>query len=98
MHDELEDGKLDKPEIGRRRFIKLAAATGSLALPTLLGYGLVREARGSLPPNLSPYAPVDVMAAWPSQPAAASPILLLVNERAENPFGLYMPKSCVPRA
>jgi hypothetical protein len=77
-------------KLDRRQFLKLAGATGALALPTLLGYDLLRDAQGDLPPNLSPYAPLDVLESWPSFPALASPILLLINERAENPFGAYL--------
>jgi hypothetical protein len=79
-----------RPKISRRRFLKLAGATGALAVPTLLGYGLLREARGEAPPSVSPYARIDVMKNWPLRPAAASPILVLINERADNPFGLYL--------
>jgi hypothetical protein len=77
-------------KISRRRFLKLAGAAGAVGIPTLLGYDLLREARGEALPGLSPYAPIDVMKNWPSRPAAASPILLLINERAYNPFGLYL--------
>jgi hypothetical protein len=80
----------DRPKISRRRFLKLAGAAGALALPTWLVYDLLRETKGELPPSLFPYAPVDVMENWPSRPAAASPILVLISERADNPFGRYL--------
>lgn len=79
-----------RPKISRRRFLKLAGAAGALALPTWLAYGLLRETKGELPPSGSPYAPVDIMENWPSRPAAASPILVLISERADNPFGRYL--------
>jgi hypothetical protein len=83
-------GVRNGPKIGRRRFIKLALATGACAVPALMGYGFVREAQGESPPDGSPYAPVDVVESWPAHPEAASPILVLVNGNADNPFGLYL--------
>ena len=80
----------DRPKISRRRFLKLAGAAGALGILALLSYSLLREARGEAPPSGSPYAPVDIMENWPSRPAAASPILVLINGRADNPFGLYL--------
>jgi hypothetical protein len=80
----------DRRKISRRRFLKLAGAAGAVGIPTLLGYGLLREAKGEAPPSGSPYAPVEVMEDWPSRSAAASPILVLINEHADNPFGLYL--------
>jgi len=77
-------------KLNRRQFLRLAGAVGTLTLPTLLGYGLLRDAEGEFPPSLSPYALVDVLESWPSLPTAASPILLLINERTDNPFGLYL--------
>jgi hypothetical protein len=79
-----------RPSISRRGFLKVAAAAGAVAIPTLLGYGLLLETRGEAPPDGSPYAPVDTLKTWPAEPAAASPILLLVNSLADNPFGLYL--------
>jgi hypothetical protein len=77
-------------KFNRRRFLKLAGVAGALALPTLLGYDLLCEAQGELPPSLSPYAPSKVLESWPAEPTAASPILLLIHEQAQNPFGLYL--------
>jgi hypothetical protein len=79
-----------KPRLSRRQFLKLAGATGALAIPTLLGYNLLRDAQGESPPSISPYVPVDVLESWSSLPAVTSPILLLINDRADNPFGLYL--------
>jgi hypothetical protein len=81
---------MNVPKLSRRQFIKIAAASSAVAIPSLIGYGLVREAKGELPPNGSPYAPVDVMESWPSRPEAASPILVLISGHADNPFGLYL--------
>jgi hypothetical protein len=78
------------PGLSRRRFLKIAGAAGAVALPTALGYGLWEGAQGELPPNLSPYAPAEVLTSWPSAASQASPILLLVNEQSENPFGPYL--------
>jgi uncharacterized membrane protein len=80
----------DKPQISRRRFLKVAGAAGAVTIPAMLGYGLLHEARGEEPPSGSPYAPVQILESWPSQPAEASPILLLVPEDGDNPFGLYL--------
>ena len=57
--------------LSRRQFLKLAGATGALAVPTLMGYDLVHDARGEQLPNLSPYAPLDVLDSWPDDPAKA---------------------------
>jgi hypothetical protein len=79
-----------KSNLSRRQFLKLAGAAGALAIPTLLGYDLLRDAKGEFPPSISPYAPVDVLEDWSSLPEVVSPILLLTNERAAYPFGLYL--------
>ena len=52
---------MNMPKLNRRQFIRAAAAAaaGALAVPTLLGYGLVHKAKGELPPELSPYAPLE---------------------------------------
>jgi hypothetical protein len=81
---------MNAPKISRRQFIKIAIASSAVAVPPLIGYGFVREAKGELPPSGSPYAPVDVIETWPSRPAAASPILVLIDGRADNPFGFYL--------
>jgi hypothetical protein len=77
-------------KLSRRQFLKLAGATGVLAVPSLLGYEVLDSARGELPPSLSCYAPLDVLEQWPSQQTEASPILLLVHKSGDNPFGLYL--------
>jgi hypothetical protein len=90
QNNERGRGVRNGPKIGRRRFLKLALATGACAVPAAMGYGFVHGAKGDLPPSVSPYAPVDVMESWPSRLEAASPILVLINGRADNPFGLYL--------
>jgi hypothetical protein len=80
----------NKPKISRRRFLKVACVAGAVTIPAVLGYGLLHEARGEVPPSGSPYALVDMLETWPADPTAASPLLLLVNELADNPFGLYL--------
>lgn len=81
---------MNTPKLNRRKFLKLAGAAGALAIPTLAGYDLLRDAQGEFPPSISPYALVDVLEGGPSHPTAASPILLLINEHTDNPFGLYL--------
>jgi hypothetical protein len=81
---------MNVPKLSRRQFIKIAVASSAVAFPSLVGYDLVREAKGELPPNGSPYAPVDVMESWPSRPETASPILVLINEHTDDPFGFYL--------
>ncbi len=76
--------------LDRRSFLKLVGAAGAVALPTLLGYDLLHSAEGESPPDLSPYAPVEILETWPTDPAEASPILLLISGSADNPFGLYL--------
>jgi hypothetical protein len=80
----------DRTKISRRRFLKLAGAAGAIGIPALAGYGLLREASGEAPPNGSPYVSIDMLETWPQDPAAASPILLLTQDSADNPFGLYL--------
>jgi hypothetical protein len=77
-------------KLNRRQFLKLAGVVGGLALPTILGYDLLQDAKGEIPSSGSPYAEVDPLKKWPSTPRDASPILLLINEGSDNPFGLYL--------
>ena len=79
-----------KPTLSRREFLKLAGVAGVLAVPTLLGYNLLRGAQGELPPSNPPYAPIDVLEDASSLSATGCPILLLTNERTDNPFGPYL--------
>ena len=76
--------------VDRRRFLKLAGATGALAIPSVLGYNLRRDVQGEPLPDVSPYAPVDILESWPTQPELASPILVLVDGNSDNPFGRYL--------
>lgn len=64
-------------------------AVGALTLPAL-GYGLLRAGGGELPRVASPYA-IDSESEQPlSSGGIDSPLLLLTNERADNPFGAYL--------
>lgn len=74
----------------RRQFLKLAGATTALAVPALLGYDLMLTAEGELPPNLSPYVPTAQKGDYSLDLLAASPILLIMNDQTDNPFGAYL--------
>ncbi len=76
--------------LNRRQFLKLAGVTGALALPAWVAYDAASGWMGEAPPNGNPYSPPDVIRAWPSSPAEASPILVLIPERGDNPFGIYL--------
>ncbi len=76
--------------MNRREFLKLAGVAGAVTIPALLGYDLVLQAKGDDLPSLSPYAPQNFMTGWPANRLQAAPILLLVNNRAANPFGIYL--------
>ena len=77
-------------KLNRRQFLKLAGVTGALALPGWVAYNAAAGWMGGTPPNGNPYAPLDVIRVWPSSPTEASPLLVLVHERSDNPFGLYL--------
>lgn len=79
-------------KLNRRQFLKLAGvAAGALAVPTVVGgYNLWHASEGDMPPSLSPYAPSEALPTWPASPTVASPILLLINDGADNPFGPYL--------
>ncbi len=79
---------MNRPKLSRRQFLKLAGAASALALS--LGYGVLYAVEGEYPPNISPYAVADEPEHSLSLTRAASPILLLTNERADNPFGPYL--------
>ncbi|MFC1975641.1 hypothetical protein ACFLXQ_04525 [Chloroflexota bacterium] len=77
-------------KLTRRKFLKIAGiASGIIALPTLVGYDLFHDAQGEFPSSGFPYsmAKTDVL---PLRSMANSPILILTNERSENPFGIYL--------
>lgn len=76
--------------ISRRRFLKVVGAATVLAIPSMVGYGMLAEANGETPPSGSPYAAARLMGSWPAGATAASPILILINESGDNPFGLYL--------
>lgn len=80
-----------RPKLNRRQFLKLAgAAAGTLAVPTLFGYGLLHAVEGEYPPSISPYAIANGSEYSLLPTAMSSPLLLLTNERADNPFGAYL--------
>jgi hypothetical protein len=83
------EDSVEEAMLSRRGFLKLTGAAGAVAIPTLLGYELVRGSQGQLPPSLSPYAQVECLRQWPSSPAQAAPILLLVGDQGTQTFGLY---------
>ena len=67
----------------------MIGAAGILTLPAL-GYGLFRVGGGELPRTASPYVTDDVSGQPLSPDRVNRPLLLLTNERAENPFGAYL--------
>ncbi|MBP7998812.1 MAG: twin-arginine translocation signal domain-containing protein [Chloroflexi bacterium] len=73
-------------KLTRRQFLAGAAASGLVALPGLYGYHLFRRVQGESPPLVSPYVTLPITAT----PQNGVPILLLVDEKAVNPFGLYL--------
>jgi hypothetical protein len=81
---------MNTPKLSRRKFLKVAGVTGALTIPALAGLELLREAQGESLPDLSPYAQIEMLDGWPTDPKMASPILLLINKNASNPFGLYL--------
>ncbi|MDW8068674.1 MAG: hypothetical protein RML46_07165 [Anaerolineae bacterium] len=82
---------MDRSRIPSRSIVKLWEAIGvSVFLIILLsGSWVIHTARGEPPPRLSPYAAVN-LEKWIPSVGEASPILLLLNERSDNPFGLYL--------
>ncbi|MCC7353660.1 MAG: hypothetical protein IT330_07860 [Anaerolineae bacterium] len=76
--------------MNRRQFLKLAGVAGALTLPTWAAYDAAAGWMGETPPDGDPYVSADVIKAWPSSPIGASPILVLLNERGDNPFGAYL--------
>lgn len=82
---------MDRLKLNRRQFLKLAGATGLLAVPTLSGYGLWRDVQGELPASVSPYdLPEKAEQRLLSPVTGNSPILVVINELTNNPFGLYL--------
>lgn len=73
-------------KLTRRQFLVGAAASGLITLPGLYGYHLFRQVQGELPTLVSPY----VTPLLSTTPQAGVPILVLVDESATNPFGLYL--------
>lgn len=77
---------MNTPKIDRRKFLKWVGAATALTLPALLGYNFWRSTQIDSFPNLSPYAVTDIE---PS-PSLVAPLLLLLNEQSDNPFGPYL--------
>jgi hypothetical protein len=71
--------------MSRRQFLTLAGAAGAVAVPALLGYTALKK-RSADPAKVSPYAStVDRELS-----AATCPLMILTNERGDNPFGPYL--------
>lgn len=83
-------GPISSRQLNRRRFLKLAGAVGVVVAPMVIGYGLIRDIQGELPTPGSPYAHIDKLKSGMLSGKISAPILLLVNERSYNPFGLYL--------
>lgn len=76
---------LSLPPLSRRQFLKLAGLIGLGTLPLALGYRWFTDDSASVPLIRSPYAHDS---SW--SVTAPVPILLLVNDRSDNPFGTYL--------
>jgi hypothetical protein len=74
----------------RRQFLKIASAAGAVAVPTaLIGYEAARGTVGEMPPHLTPYSSDETLSRIISTPFTPAPILILIDDRVGNPFGLY---------
>ncbi|MBK9053559.1 MAG: twin-arginine translocation signal domain-containing protein [Chloroflexi bacterium] len=73
-------------KLTRRQFLKWAGAAGLVTLLTIGGYRLYRQVKGEQPPHLSPYVASELT----SEIRPGLPILILVDEQAANPFGIYL--------
>jgi hypothetical protein len=79
-----------KRNLNRRQFLRLTGAAIAVAVPALFGYGLMRDAQGELPVSASPYAVTGSAARLSSRVTLSAPLLLLTNEKSNNPFGPYL--------
>ena len=80
----------NKLKLNRRQFLRLCGAATALALPTALGYRLLRSDEGESPPQVWPFdQPVELEHSTPPL-VKSTPILILVNERSTNPFGAFL--------
>lgn len=80
---------MDDIVTSRRGFLKGAGALGLAALTAYAGGKALYADNGSYPIEASPYAASGIMERWPLTAREASPILILVNDRSDNPFGTY---------
>ena len=76
---------MNTQKITRRQFLKIMGTAGLASIPPLLGYGWIATHNGEYPQIHSPYAPPDDEGL-----SKTNPILLLVHEHSENPFGQYL--------
>lgn len=77
--------------LNRRHLLKLAlVAAGAVALPSLVSGGLFLDAQGRPLPRYDPYVASGALDTWPLHPNAATPLLILLNRRSTNPFGLFL--------
>lgn len=76
--------------LSRRDFLKIAGASTAIALPAISGYGMYLSAQGEFPPIYTPYISSAQESSRISELDGTSPILLLMNERSDNPFGAYL--------
>ena len=77
-------------KITRRNFLKIAAATSAVAIPAVGGYGVVRSATGEYPLEEQPYANPSPHQLSKKNTNKGRPILVLVNDDSNNPFGSYL--------
>jgi len=75
-----------KKKLSRRDFLKLAGLGTVIAVPSAWGYCVFRSAQGELPPEFSPYAATSLT----TNLDGSVPLLLIINQEAQNPFGIYL--------
>ncbi|MBI5302387.1 MAG: twin-arginine translocation signal domain-containing protein [Chloroflexi bacterium] len=70
--------------LSRRQFLKIAGVAGATTVPLAFGYRWVADDSANLPNTRSPYA------RDPGWAVTDAPILVVVNNRVEHPFGAYL--------